>query len=354
MTVAAAQERFWRRCSPEERLLLACARQDPDSEWRGRIREAAARADWPRVFATAVRHQAAPLVFDNLGRCDVVRTMPQDVAARFHHETVRNMAAKQTLDRELVAALDWFTARGLRVMLIKGTSLDRRVFDSRWSTVCGDLDLLLDRSQDALDPEVGSHVWTLANGKPCVDVHGTPHPDLVMNGVLPIDFAEIWDRAAPADVDGRRAWLMDVHDELICACVQSCRKRYFRLKSLCELGELARRTPQLDWDVLAGRARRWRCHAIVYTALFVAAAAVGCPVPADLRRRLRVARPQAALVRWLALRRSFCRLDALFDDVRVRGKRLNRSLLLRYASHGPRQLWRSAGVVRRQMVRPRT
>jgi hypothetical protein len=344
--------RFWQRRSPTERVLLACCRLRMEQADRQRAAAAAAAADWPAVLAASVRHQIAPLVFENLGACpEVVAALPADVRAGFLHATVRNMAAKQAAVAVLGEVLDWFCARGLEAMLVKGTALDARLFAEPWLTASADVDLLLRLPGRALAEEEWQRIVALNAQSPQVDVHVHWHPDLVMNGVLAVDFDAIWAAARPIDLGDRRVLVMSLEDELLSACINACRKRFFRLKSLLAIRELAGSQPGLHWAEFARRAVAWRCGGIAYTALVAAAISVGCALPADLRASLDVSRARAALLHALLVRMGFGSLETIHRHRRVFGKYWSRWQLLRYASLGGGSALRGAGVALAQMLR---
>jgi hypothetical protein len=355
--IAQLRDQFWRLRSVEERLLLCCARQHLDAGWQARILEVcdAERLSWQRVLATAIAHQVSPLVFHNLGQChDVVAKMPEATRNAFHMEMVGNLSAKEAMADALHKALGYFEEQGIDVMLVKGTSLDHRVYQQPWYTISGDIDLLLRPNQDpsqGIDPHVWSRLVEMNAGRPAIDVHQGRHPDLVMNGVLSVDFGRIWAEAEQITVRGRRAYLMTAEDELVCACINSCRKRYFRLKSLCEIAELIRLHPNLSFDGVAERAAAYGCRGIVYTALLAAAIAVGCALPDDLQQSLGVSRPKNSLLRFLLVRMSFSSLPKLYASRRLLGKNLGRSLVLPYASLGWWRALRSVWVAGSQMAK---
>lgn len=342
---------LWRRASVEERVLFGCMRQDLDAAWRARL--VALGGDptlaWPMLLRVAVKHQVAPLVQQNLAAAGVLAHAPASVQAGFHHEVLGNLGAKATMRRALVEALAYFAGEGIEVLAVKGTSLDLRLFTDAASTVSGDIDLLLRPDWHAVDPSVHARVAAFNAGTPVVDVDFVRHPDLVLNGILPVDFAAIWARSTSIAVDGQPVHLMCVEHELVCATINSARKRFFRLKSLLELSELLHRHPALDHDEVARCARAWRCNGIAYAALRAAAATVGAAVPAPMLRALGIGRVHAGLLDALVARMSFCRLATLHGGLRLGGKRLGRGLLLPYASLGVRAGVRALRRALRQM-----
>ena len=257
----------------EDRVLFAAARQDfqPD--------ESFPPVDWDRVAAVAESHGVAPIVGVNLKLASLERAF---------YENVLIKAQEAERVSQGIARL---REAGYQVMLLKGLALELLVYREPWVTTSKDADLLLrpGRRLAADEREVRRSLYR--SGIEC-DVGR--HHDLDMNGVLPVRYDRIWAAARRVDYHGQEAFVMSNEDLLISLCVNSCRKRFFRLKHLFDIAETTRRL-DLDWDRVALRAREDRCEAIVSTALHVAAETLGCPVP-----DLKVPRLQRVLIaRWL-------------------------------------------------------
>ena len=342
---------FWRRRSSAEQMLLCLTRLDFDSEWQAEALRLALSVDWRQVLSTAVLHQVTPLVYRNLQACpDLAVSVPDEVVTKFRQALVLNMQKKTELGDALRRSLEFFGGRGIDLLLIKGTSLDVRLYGDPWLTVSQDLDLVVLSQWEDLPEDARQWVRDGNASTPLIDVQCESHADLVMNGLLPLDFKSMVGRAAPREVQGHRAMLMCPEDELLCACIQSFRKRYFRLKSLCELAEFVKQHPALDWAFFARNARKERCAGIAYVALLAASLSLDCQLPGDLRRLLKVSRPRAAALRFLIHRVSFSSLADLYVDRWVRGKQLGRSLMLPYASLGLGKAWRSLRIVSSQAL----
>jgi hypothetical protein len=351
--LAGLRAGFWARRSREERLLFACARQGFGAASRREAEQALDGGDlaWDTVVQVARKHQVAPLVHWNLERGELLGRVPPGAAQTLAALRQENVAQKQRLARALVEAIAWFRARGLDTLLMKGTSLDRRVYDQDWFTSSQDADLLLGRPGDELTKEVWQRMVALNVGDPILDAHFGKHPDLAMNGLLRVDFAALWQDAEPILVGGERAFLATVENELLSACINGCRKRYFKLKSPCEIAAILERFPRLDWDAVTARARAWDCHRMVYASLVATHLATGIDLPEGLRERCAVTRPRAALLHHLLERLSYSSLPRLFSPRQFRGKSLCAALLLPYASNGIAQLPRGLAIVLRQMLR---
>jgi hypothetical protein len=347
---------LWKRRSAEEQLLFCFSRAQLTDAWRQPALDIVRRSPvaWERVLEIAVLHQVTPLIYRNLQASpEIVTELPQSVLERLRQSVVLNIQRKQKLQVALEKALEFFNGYRIDVLLVKGTALDQRLGAEPWWTVSQDVDLFLSGRWHDHPQEVIAHLVALNQQKPPVDVQCEKHSDLDMNRLLPIDFESILATARPTTVGEHRALMMAIEDELVCTCIQSFRKRYFRLKSLHDLTALIELYGELSWEVVARRAREWRCSWMVYTALRAAEAAVGCPVPVDLRQRLAVPWLRVKVLDDLIARMSFSSLETLYDDRTVRGKRLGKGLWLQYASQPLGQLWRSLRIVSKQMATQR-
>lgn len=334
-------------------MLFACLRHDFDDGARAAL-AAHARAElpWGEVLRIAVRHQVAPLVLHALGKAGVLGVVPEVVRAHLHREMLGNLSAKAAQRAALVEAARELAGEGLDVMPIKGTSLDLRLPDSAL-TVSGDVDLLVRQDWGEASPRAHARVSALNAGKPVVDVDFARHPDLVLNGVLPVDFAAIWRDARPTTIDGVAMHRMSATHDFVCACINSVRKRCFRLKSLYEIAELLRGDHGIDPATAATTARAWRCAGIVWVAVRASAAAAGAPLPAVLLDGLGLGVARARALDALVARMSFTRLAALHGGIALGGKRIGRGLLLPYASLGLGAALRAGVIAFRQAVRAR-
>jgi hypothetical protein len=242
--------------------------------------------------------------------------------------------AKRIAEQRIIGILDFFAARSVDVMLVKGAALDRVVFTRPGLTMSGDVDVVVNCDQTDLSEEEGEAARALLRrgetelqGLIRVEAEWRTHHDVSMDGVLPVDFRAIWRRARPIDVLGRRALVMSPEDMLITACISSCRRRFFRLKSLCEISEITRAW-DLDWTQIVDDARRWNCSAIVYAALLASKLSLGCRVPEPVFDELAVGIVRRRVIRHLVRRTSFSSLSVLRA-----GGGVGPSVILPYATY---------------------
>jgi hypothetical protein len=323
----------------EDRLLFACARQDFLPRHRKTVQDMARRAvDWELLAATAENHGLLPIVGANLHRCDPeVLGLPAPLAERLETAAFENALLKEKSAARLADALDRLREVGLEAMLLKGAALDLRVYREPWVASARDVDLLARPIPGARtfaeEGEVRRALYRQG-----IECDLLEHHDVNMNGVLPIPFASIWRDARPVVVRGREAWVMAPEDLLISLCINSCRKRFLRLKGLFDIAETVRRlAAEIDEERLARKVREYRCEGIVFTALAVTGQTLGCDLSPDLLGALGVGSARAALLQELIARA--LRTSSLADA--ESRPRLRLPLLLAYASYRWDQAWRS-------------
>jgi hypothetical protein len=167
------------------------------------------------------------------------------------------------------------------------------------------------------------------------------HHDVTLNGALPVDFGQIWRAAREVKFVGYPVYLMTPEDMLLAVCINSCRKRYFRLRSLCDIAETAKRFPNLDWELFSQKAIAYGCNNIVYTALTVVAATLPYAVPlqvleglaVDPLRRFTIDKTIRLLVRHVPLTSL-----SYYTGSEWVGRKIGWSLVLPYVSYRRQQM----------------
>jgi hypothetical protein len=243
---------------------------------------------------------------------------------------------------KLVEVLAYFNAKGIDVMLIKGAALDLLVYEHPWYKAADDVDLVLrQKREDVSEADQTQLMQSLHDTG--IEYDYFTHHDVVLNGLLPIDFNRIWDEASRIEFGGAHAFVMSLEDMLMTACTNSCRKRYFRLKSLCDIAEIINRYPQLRWQELIQKTKEYQCNPIVYAALLATQMTVGCALPDRVLRDLGVGPVRAAIIRRVISHLSQrVPLSSLYPYTagEWRDRRINLALILPYVTYRREQVWR--------------
>jgi hypothetical protein len=309
------------------------------------------------IWRIASNHGVAPLVYANL------RSVPSSqlgIPAAIEHEfklhLFQNIARKNNAAREIGDCLVFLKRRSIAVMLAKGAALDLEVYQRNWYTYSEDVDMVFDkRSEEIPDVNHAEMLTYLDNlnqdknpRREHLEFDYFEHHDITMNGILPVSFDDIWQEAVRVRVQGQDAYIMTPENMMIAACVGSCRKRFLRLKHLLDIRETLNVYMDFNWQEFTRKARGWRCRNIAYTALMVTNMTLGCKLPGEGLRNLKVNPTREKILDSLAeklCRGKFLASLADQDSRKFLGRRFNPALLLTYAAYSGDQVVGKIGEI---------
>lgn len=282
------------RLSASARALLGFLQAAAGPEVAVRARELSPQ-DWDAVFALALRHNVAPLLQRALRAGNALAVLPESVqrdleAARRATalDNLRNFGQFQQIARAL-------REQNIPLIALKGLHLAELVYRDISLRPMGDLDILVPQPQveDAiavlatLDYE---REPSLPNGYEIklthrrlnilVEVHwtlGTPGEHYTP----PIE--AIWDSAVAVKLGDADARVMSPEFLLLHVCAHLANHHLFALdfRALCDIAEILRAYPALDWKVVVEQGRRHGWRRGVAAALRLARDHGGASVPAD-------------------------------------------------------------------------
>lgn len=334
--------------TPEDTIVCLCARQNFGQQHQQKIVEICRQqaVNWETVFKTASRHNIAPLVYVNLfeklnGQVDISST----VGNAFKKSYIQNLFVKRGTGHMLRQVLALFAQHKIDVMLVKGEALNVQVYNEPWYTISYDVDLVIKAKPEELDPAINRQIVDTLEAfnhqqnqlKEHIEYDYYEHHDVTMNNVLAVDSARIWREANKIQLHGYDVFVMTPEDTLLTAAIQACRKRFFRLKSLCDIAAIIEKFgDDLNWDAVVSKAHAYECNTILYTALLVTQATIGCSLPEGLLNSLTVNPVRASAIQHLVSR--LCRnfsLDQLFDrtDTTLLGREFSWPLVLTYTTY---------------------
>jgi len=308
--------------SPEDRLLLCCARAEMD---KGAIEEVwellGGELDWAYLLAGAVRHAVPQLLYHNLKAMGAERAVPPGVLGRlermYYANALRHLRFSQALEEVLAA----FKEVGIEVIVLKGMALATQVYPVAALRQCGDIDVLvreesLLRAEEVLlslgytaaandlpDQWFGQHHYHVSylkdEGRIGLEVHWdlAPQPNPFC---LPLP--ELWARAQPFRIGNSEAWALNPADLLLHLSFHATFSPHplwepdIDLRHLCDIAETIRVCPT-DWDQLIVQARHYRVTRCLYATLHLAQRMLQARVPHDVLEALQ---PVACDPKWLA------------------------------------------------------
>ena len=186
-------------------------------------------------------------------------------------------------------------------------ALSQLVYERPWYTVSYDVDLVI-RAREA--DLVKADYWEIleflekfnqerSEFKEHIEYDFYEHHDVTMNNILSIDWHRIWAEARKIQIGGYDVFVMTPEDMLLTTAINSCRKRFFRLKSLCDLATIVETHLDLDWEAVIRKAHAYKCNTILYTAFVVTQATLGCRLPDGIMTALKVNQLRGSLVHYL-------------------------------------------------------
>jgi hypothetical protein len=341
-----------RNLVPEDRLLFICTRQDFLEEHRQGALEVCRQESikWDMVFSTAQEHCIAPLIYVNLGKCkEILSTIPQHILEEFECCYFHNIITKEVINKKVDEALSFFNKKSIDVMIIKGYALDTLVYKHKWYTALGDVDIIIRAKKDSFSEKERKEITNIISTLGIFECEYFEHHDMTMNGSLPINFHRIWADGLRIEFGAHYAFVMSPEDMLISVCINSCRKRFFKLKALCDIAEVINKYNEMNWAEFIRKAKEYRCNNVVFTALYATKMTVGCGISEDIFNSLTVNPVRSAIIRYLSRNMSFSSLYSLHTGHRICGKRMDTSLFLPYSTYNCNQVWRNIVVNWRRM-----
>lgn len=282
----------------EGALLLGLVRAWVNGTDDGSIDELLGRGpDWKRLAADARRHGVVPLILRVLSPREgsVPVEFLEDLRRRVAEDGRRSLWLAGELAR-IARALD---ARGLPSLALKGPILAARIYGDLGLRPFRDLDILVRQPDLARAAEVLVELGYLAGLPGRVGAgpfwgaagqmafHRAPDGAIVELHWRPvqryfarrIDAGELWHHSrltTLADVPVRSP---SDEDLFVLLCVHGAKHRWSRLGWGCDLALLIRGSPDLDWERIIERARRWRVERMLLLGIRICEELFGVRAP---------------------------------------------------------------------------
>jgi hypothetical protein len=291
--------------SPEWQLLVRCARTSLDAADRETINDLVRNGiDWDRLVALASRHRVTPLLCQSLCLACTPR-VPLVSLGRLSQEFSLNVASNLGLTHELIRVLKLFKSHELSAIPFKGPTLAALAYTGLALRQAGDLDILVHprnakKARQLLisggyrpyyqltedqEFEHACHFRLMKDGGPIViEIHWQ-----LMSDSLCLDLNEdrLWRNAAKIRLAGAIVPCFATEDLLLYLCVHGAKHCWHRISWVCDIAELVRVKPDLDWAVLTREARRIGAHRMLALGLLLAQEVLGRTTPAPVAREIR-------------------------------------------------------------------
>ncbi|MCL4294770.1 MAG: nucleotidyltransferase family protein [Anaerolineae bacterium] len=283
---------------PEVRLLICCARTRLDAAHAERLKTLAyADIDWAYLTSLAAAHCLTPLLYWQL-QAACPAEVPPPAIAQLRRYFEANARHNLSLTGELLKLLQLFQAHHIPAVPYKGPVLAAMLYGNLALRQFGDLDilvypqdvskttgLLMAQGYELLEPSIEyHHHFVRSNGSPIhVEIHWRTTR---RHFAWPLDPGYAWERLQPLALAGSEVRCFPAEDLLLLLCFHGAKHHWSRLSWICDVGELLRLHPALDWARVMEQARRLGGQRILYLGLFMAGQLLEAPLPASVEARL--------------------------------------------------------------------
>jgi hypothetical protein len=322
---------------PELQLLLCAARTELDGAIGERIERLLQNSiDWAFLLDTAEWHGVLPLLYQTLKR-RYSHAVPPAVLKQLQDSFQANSLRNLVLTQELIGLLRLFEERGIAAAPFKGPVLAISVYGNLALRQFGDLDILV-RQQDfpcAIKPLLverdyqpqWSHYRSPArekahfraygecefrrnDGQVYVDIHGK----LATIGFCDraFDRDAVWEHFQPVCLNGYTALSLAPEDLLLYLCIHGAKSGWSQLNWVCDVAELIRRYPELDWQSLFEQAGESGYERILSIGCALPHRLLDTPLPEWVLRRIRSDATSQALTQQLC-EQLFCEPERDFS-----------------------------------------
>ena len=308
----------------ENRLVLACARVEPDLSAIERLVKS--DPDWQEVLRKTERWGVAPVAYANLRRESACGCVPASVAEQLRHAYRRDAIRSVTLQTALSAILLRFSEAGIPVIVLKGAALGALVYPSPALRTMGDLDLLahghdLNRIDTLLrtigyastptsgsyssggqkDQEIPVILEVRADRSLSRYITRSLCRRPVRSGdlSLPIPVEDFWKRAQTNRIASVEALTLSLEDHLLHLAIHfgALEEKFFGyVRTLCDITEVCRGFGrEIDWSNVVTRSQTYHIEKYLRVALYLAHDLTGASVPASALKTLRAGPGQLPL-----------------------------------------------------------
>ncbi len=300
---------------PEIHLLIKCACRELDPPQREEIRRLLERGvDWEYLRRKAMEHGVLPLLYQTL-RAQFPHLVSPEILEHLRRSFQANGHRNLILTAELLGLVQELEKREIPVIPLKGPVLGSLLYGDPGLRPSIDLDLLfqkkdmprvkafflergyrmnysLSESQMAFFIRGDSECsFTRPNGNVNVEViWGTP-------GDVPLrlDYRLFWENTEWKTLEGRKVLTLSSENLFLFLCLHQATHCWPRLIWLCDLFQIIRLYPRLNWEALLETAQKQGCLQVLLISLRLLQDLWTVSFPDPIRREMETRREAADL-----------------------------------------------------------
>lgn len=259
----------------------------------------ASGVSWERLYNLARRHAVLPTLFTQLNSHASDLT-PEKFLIKFKREFEENAARNLLLTAELEKLSYEFERRGLELLAYKGPALAASAYGAITLRRFVDLDVLVKRSdidgaqtllaemnfrphvsltrtqQELLRRSQHNLAYSRDNGRVIVELHWAVASSLYARTP---SVEEMFGRAAYVRLLSREVKSPSPEDLLLALTVHGTKHLWERIAWVCDLAEIVRSNPSLNWEYLFESARELKIDRMLRFALALTERLLGISLP---------------------------------------------------------------------------
>ena len=288
---------------PEVALLLYCARTRLDAETAVRAKALLQQPlDWDDLLKTALRHKVMPLLYRQF-KTNFNESVPAEFMERLRDYFYLNAARNHLLTEELCEVLELFERNSIRAIPYKGAALAESVYGDAAFRQFSDLDIFIHRedvakasgllhlrdyrkehkltnAREAAFIKIEcEHLFIRDQGRVFLDLHWGFAPTYFP---FKLDSEIMWRRLATIPLGKTHARSFAPEDLLLILSVNAGKESWKHLSSLCDIAELIRAYPNLDWEMIMRQAKRAGVRRMLHVSLLLADELLGAALPGQI------------------------------------------------------------------------
>ena len=322
----------------EAKLLLYCARTQVEVVNTERItvflRD---NIDWDYLTRIASNHNLVPLMYRSLEAVDPI-ALPETVRKEFKKQIQVSVQGNLFLTEELLHLLALFDQYGIPVIPYKGPILASSVYGDLALRPFNDLDIFVHERDvlQAMDLLI-SCGYQLIRPKSVAQIERNLqsrrinqlikkslwayqlvlwHPErqgvvelhwrITPRYVFPNNPEQLWEDLKPVKLGGATILSFSPENLLWFLCVHGAKHQWKRLSWLCDLAELVRAHPRLNWEQIIAQAAKLGIERRLYLGLFLANYLLEAPIPRTIETKIHTTSQLKALAQQV--------IEKVFDD----------------------------------------
>lgn len=292
---------------PEHELVVCCSRTRMNDQNIAQIKTLLdTRIDWDYLYRFARRHSVLSLLYLQLSTV-APAGVPTEELSRLKDYYQKNAGRNLYLTNELGRILQDFESAGIEAIPYKGPALAVSAYGKLDLRRFVDLDIMVRKADVLRAKELliaqgyrcstawtrtqqslllrSQHNLTLSRdqGRMIVELHWEVAPDLFAHS---FQAEQLWDRLEPINLNNFAVRSLSTEDLFLSLCVHGSKHLWTRLAWICDVAEILRTQPDLDWAALCAQARLTGTERMMFLGLYLANSLFDAPLTDELKSRV--------------------------------------------------------------------